>query len=181
MFFFKRKQRATTDQIGRLIFSIISGSAHSKEYRRFLENVGETAEKLPEHHAVEILVGHLFGAQLAVEDVCKSNVSNPIMEACLDALSNHLNKTGLLPDLPTIVTREGIFTLKELVHTRFEQYAACIQNTAGAGPSFHLGKQFYWNVIGREEPNADRVVVASIHLFATVDAVKHILGKVHIV
>lgn len=129
---------------------------------------------------VEILIGHLFGAKLSFEEIYGLDVSKPIMDGCLRALSIHLNKIGHLPDLPTIVTREGIFTIKELVHPRFEQYTSCIQNTSGAGPSFHLGKQFYWNVIGREEPNAERVVVAAIHLFSTFDAVKHVLTKIRV-
>jgi hypothetical protein len=134
-----------------------------------LHNLGlESANDQPEH-AGDVIVALMFAATMAIERSAPEPVAVKIVSGMKSEFLSHLREQGAT----ALQAAEWEATLA----SSFLVYRTCLEDYSGFEPPWKLGRQFFWNLIGREEYVAMAVKIATLYLIAARDAVQELLNK----
>jgi predicted lactoylglutathione lyase len=163
------KKRISSSEMGAIIFEVTRNwiKHHTKG---FLSELGmQPNQEYESRCIVEIFIYFLFGVLLII----KKKYDDPIADYIMDVVKEHFMITA------KEIKNES--ELEQLFVNRFLQYYSCLENKSGAGPMWHLSKQFYWNIIGREEMSAIAIYKVGIYFNAFLKTIEKITSKFRIV
>jgi len=149
MSFFKKKIAAR--DLGDVIYAHIRYEVMSQDsplfHSKLISQLEENLDHLPPAYILELLIGSLFGALLSIEKKYQYPKAGVIIDGMRDAFISHAQQ--IIQSLA--ITDEE---MTSLIVQRFHEYYESLNNKSGAGPAWHLGKAYYWNILGhkKEEP-----------------------------
>ncbi len=88
-------------------------------------------------------------------------------------------KDTFLSHAQPIVQSLGISDEKmiQLILQRFQEYSESLNNQSEAGPTWHLGKTYYWNILGHKKEELNGPIYSSLYILKFSDFVNSILKK----
>ena len=146
------KRKVTPHKLGEEIYKNIrfgvmsTGTVLSKDY--IIDNMEEERTSLPGFYIFEILIGLMFGADIAVRREFDRGEESEIAKKIMDGVNEGFTKHAA-PALSGASTEE----IEKLLMSRFQEYRECLNSTDGAGPKSNMGRKFYWNVVGSRKEN----------------------------
>jgi hypothetical protein len=145
------KKKISAYDLGDVIYSHIRYEVMSQDsplfHCKLISQLEENLDDLPPAYILELLIGSLFGALLSIE----KKYQYPNAGAIIDSMRHSFNSHAQ-PIIQSLAITDNQMT--SLIVQRFHEYYESLNNKEGAGPVWHLGKAYYWNIIGhkKEEP-----------------------------
>ncbi len=130
-----------------------------------MTKIGENPDELSPSYIFELFAGLLFGALLAIEKNYQYPAAGEIMDGVRKEFIKHAKPVAELTDVQ----------FNSFIAKRFQEYSECMNNQSGAGPIFHIGKQYYWNIIGHKKEDVANVTNAGLYIFKATELVGQIL------
>lgn len=174
MAFFKKK--VTPRHLGDSIYANIRYGVMTKKTVLsedfFLDQIEIDSNELADSYIFEMLIGLMFGAEIAVLEHFKVDGRHEIKEAVIKAMKDafvaHAKQAQKDVDDSTI---EGI------VEKRFDQYYEAYNHENPPGPIYHIGKHYYKHITGKECPSKELSKICGDHVFESVGMVNDIMKK----
>lgn len=137
--------------------------------KRFLESLDLSREELDEQYEGEIMVGLMFGAMLAIERSASARVAAQISAGMKAEFLNHIQEQGASP----VEKAEW----ETVIASRFLDYRRYLEDYSGFEPPWKLGRQLFWNIVGKEEYVAMSVKIATLYMLAARDVAQGMLNE----
>ncbi len=170
MAFFKKKILA--HELGSVIYAHIRYEVMSQDsplfYGKLLGDLEEKADDLSTAYILELLLGSMFGALLSIEKKYQYPKAGLIIDSLRDAFLSHsypiIENLGLTDE-----------QMKSLILQRFQEYYECLNNKSGAGFVWHLGKAYYWNILGHKKEEPKGPMLSGLYLLKFLEFTENIL------
>jgi len=169
------KKKVSAQELGNIIYAntrygvMLSDTPLSLE--TLMEKLEENQNELPPSYIFELLVGLLFGVLLAIEKEYQYPIAGEIMDGVRTEFIKHAK--------PVTELKDNDFN--SFIVKRFQEYSECMNNHSGAGPVFHLGTQYYWNIIGNKKESVTAPMSAGLYIFKATELVKLIFKDYKVV
>lgn len=124
---------------------------------------------LDEQYVGEVMVGLMFGAQLAIDRSATERVGRRITAGLVGEFINHVAEQGADP------VQQDEWRL--VVTARFRTYRETLTDYSGFEPPWRLGREFYWSIIGREEYIALSIKICTLYMLAARDESQVLLNE----
>jgi hypothetical protein len=134
-----------------------------------IRSLDKNYAELDEQYAGEIMVGLMFAATLAIERSASPWVAKRIVSGMKAEFLHHLQEQGA-----SEVQQEE---WEAIITGHFLVYQQCLEGYTGFEPPWKLGRQFYWNIIGREDYLAMSVKIATLFLVSARDVCQDLLNE----
>jgi hypothetical protein len=134
-----------------------------------IRNLDKNYNELDEQYAGEIMVGLMFAASLAIERSASAAVAKRITDGMKTEFDRHLGEQGA-SDLQRA-------EWSKVIESHLLVFRQCIDGYTGFEPPWKLGRQFYWNIISREDYTAMSVKIATLFLLAARDMCQEVLNE----
>lgn len=139
----------------------------SLSYEILFKKLEENHDELPPAYIFELLVGLLFGALQAIEKKYQYPISGEIMDGVRTEFIKHAKPVTELSD----------DEFNSFIAKRFQEYNNCLNNHSGAGYLWHLGKQYYWNIISNQKENITSPMTAGLYIFKATEMTNQIIKE----
>jgi hypothetical protein len=136
---------------------------------RFIRSLDRSTADLDEQYVGEIMVGLMFGATLAIERSATARVAEQICAGMKTEFLNHIQEEGA----NSIQKAEW----ETIIASRILSYRKCLEDYSGFEPPWKLGREFFWNITGKEEYVAMSIKIATLYLLAARDACQELLNE----
>ncbi len=164
------KKKISAQELGNTIYANIRYSVMSSDaplsHESFMKELKENPDELPLSYIIELLIGLLFGTLHSIEKKYQYPKAGEIMDGVRTEFIKHAK---LLSNDAT----DDQFN--SLIVKRFQEYSECLSNQSGAGPVWHLGKQYYWNIIDQKKEDVTPVMYAGLYIFKATELTDLIL------
>ena len=144
-------------------------SASDLSMESLIRNLDMNTNELDEQYAGETMVGLMFAATLAIERSASAWVIKRIIDGMRTEFDRHLKEQGA-----SDLQREEWATV---IARHFLVFKQCLDGYTGFEPPWKLGRQFYWNIIGREDYSAMSVKIATLYLLTARDLCQELLNE----
>jgi len=169
MSFFKK--RISAHELGDVIYAHIRYEVMSPDsplfHAKLISQLEENPDGLPPAYILELLIGSLFGALLSIEKKHPYPKAGIIIDTIRNTFISHAQP--IMQNLA--ITDEEMTTL---IIQRFHEYHESLDIT-GAGPGWHLGKAYYWNILGRKKEDPKGPTYSSLYILKFADFADGIL------
>ena len=132
-------------------------------------NLGLVRETLHDQHAGEVMTGLMFSAVLATERSTTPRIARKIISGMTEEFIHHLEEQGASP----IQCAEW----EANVAGAFLSYRKCLEDYSGFEPPWKLGREFYWNLVEKEEYAAMSIKISTLYLLAARERVQRLLNE----
>jgi hypothetical protein len=160
------------EDLGASLYELLRSGLESESdlsLSRLLRNLEIEQGDLHNQYAGDVMVALMFAATMAVERSASNRVAKAIVSGMKSEFANHLEEQGANP----VQQAEWELTLADT----FLMYRSCLENYSGFEPPWRLGRQFYWNLLGREEYVAMSIKIATLYLLTARDMAQNLLNK----
>ena len=168
------KRKISAHDLGDIIYRHVRYEVMSQDsplfHSKLISQIEENYDDLPPTYILELFIGSLFGALLSIEKNYQYPKAGAIIDGMRDAFLPHAEP--LMQSLD--ITNEDITSL---IIRRFEEYYESLNNKSGAVPGWHLGKAYYWNIIGRKKEEPTGPMYCSIYILKFMDFANSILKE----
>lgn len=159
-------------QVGSMIYELLRSEMEGDgdlSSSTLLESLDLQGDTLHHQYRGDIIVGLMFGAVMAIERSTGATIAQQIISGMKAEFLAHLEEQGanVLQRAEWEATVAGSFLL----------YRQALDNYSGFEPPWKVGRQFFWNLIGRELHVAMSVKIATLYLTAAKEKVQGLLNE----
>jgi hypothetical protein len=131
----------------------------------FMEKLEEDPDKLSISYIIELLIGLLFCALKSIEKKYEYPTAGEIMDGVRTEFIKHtkIQFNDVTDD------QVNLFIVQ-----RFKEYEMCSDNQSGGG-AWHLGKQYYWNIIDQKKEDVTAVMFSETYMLEGMELIDSIL------
>ena len=165
------KKHLRPEELGAMLYEMLRSGLESDgelSLRRLVQSLDLESEQLHAQYAGEVMVGLMYAATLAIERSAPQRVAQMIITGMKSEFSNHLQEQGASP----LQMAEWEAT----VANTFLLYRSSLEDYSGFEPPWKLGRQFFWNLLDREDYVAMSIKIATLYLVAARDAAQDLLN-----
>ncbi|MDH4069392.1 MAG: hypothetical protein OEV30_03115, partial [Ignavibacteria bacterium] len=155
------------ETIGSMVYELLRSEMERNgdlSFVSLLDSLDLQQETLHSQYRGDIIVGLMFGAVMAIERSTGTTTAQQIISGMKNDFLAHLEEQGasVLQRAEWEATVAGSFLL----------YRQALEDYSGFEPPWKVGRQFYWNLIGREQHVAMSVKISTLYLVAAQEKVQ---------
>jgi len=167
-----RKHRQP-EELGAMLYEALRSGMESDtgelSLKLYVEGLDVDPKDMDEQYVGQAMVGLMFGATLAIERSATANVAEQIGSGMKTAFLNHVIEQGA----DAIQKAEW----ENVIAAVFLTYRKRLEGYSGFEPPWKLGRELYWNVIGKEEYNTMAIKISTLYLLAARDTCQELLNE----
>ena len=165
------RKHCTPEELGARVYEALrAGMASDGELslQRLLGALDVSSNELQEQYVGEVMIGAMLAATLAIERSTSAWMGEQISQGMINDFLLHLSEQG--------ASLRQIEEWRTVVRARFDEFRRIMKGYEGLEPPWKLGRQFYWNMSGREEYLAMNIKISTLYLLEAVDHAQEIVN-----
>ena len=165
------RKHCTPEELGARVYeSLRAGMASDGDLsiQRFLTSLDVTSDDLQEQYVGEVMIGAMFAATIAINRSTSAWMGEQIVQGMINDFLLHLSEQGAM--------LRQIEEWRAVVRERFDEFRITMEGYEGLEPPWKMGRQFYWNMSGREEYLAMNIKISTLYLLEALDQAQEIVN-----